>query len=96
MFNDANGKAQKNYAGNNRKIQDRNNREINFFDAEQANCGELVKKKAAGIDGHFEKLESKLYEIQFVNGEKPSKLKGTKVIDDKKLELIRKEKDHPH
>lgn len=51
--------------------------------------------KPSGVDGHFEKLESKIYDIFYVDGEKPSKLKGTKVVDNKKIELIQKDIDQP-
>lgn len=48
------------------------------------------------MDGHFEKLTSKIYDIFFVGGEKPSALKGTKVIDEKKMTLLREKISIPH
>ncbi len=53
-------------------------------------------KKKPGVDGHFEKLTSKIYDIFFVGGEKPSALKGTKVIDEKKMEQLREKINIPH
>lgn len=90
MFNDAHGKGVKMYKGNNREIQKLHDREPLFFDAEQSNCGQVATLKKNGIDGHFEHLTSTIYDIVFVDGEKPSKLKGTTVVDEKKMKEIHK------
>lgn len=89
MFNDANGKHNPKYTGNNRAIQQRNGRSVTFFDSEASSCGKPKEKKAAEV-GHYEHLDSKLYHLYYVGGQDPSGLKSSKPISDQKMEEIRK------
>lgn len=61
---------------------------MTFFDAEASGCGKPKEKKSAD-EGHFEHLDTKLYNLYFLDGQQPSGLKTSKPISDEKIKEIR-------
>ncbi len=66
--------------GNNRSTQDDYNREVFFFDVEQAYPDFEFPKKEKAPDGHYERVERKVNEFLYVKGDRPSGIPGAILV----------------